>query len=615
MKGDFSRSSFDAKKHYCGVRLQQGRVQLDADWNEQVDIQLQQRECERRDLVGVNAAPDTATGFAITLAGTDAAPLASAELIPPDVTIESGRRYVDGMLCINETDLQFSAQPDFPGAEEHRLATKGEHLLVYLEVWQHHISAREDPTLREVALDGLDTTTRIKTIAQVKFWTIPDAAQPGETQTIDKVFDRFRAVVQQKKGELTAHKSARGTIPQNQLYRVEIHQVENDQVYCKWSRENGAVAYAVKEIIANGASVDLDLSDVKAQQLDLRIDDWVEITSNDDALNGYAGVLGKVLYLQPDIQRVTVEPLSPLSSRDPETCRTIRCVLQRWDQKGSNSQPLDQGRVPVSFEQALTLEHGIEVQFSRGAYAVGDYWLIPARANLRQGRGDILPPADQRQPPAGIIRHFAPLAILQHNAGVWQVVEHDRSTFRTLPVLSDDVDQLATRMTSAELEIDQLRYDVGVLKQLGSELKQRVSALEKRMDKVEERLAALQRLHLYQDFRCEDELTEGMVVAYHQTIPDHVEKATINNAQLLVGVVVDDERKPIYRVAMQGRTKCKVVGHVAPGSLLIPAHKPGYAAPAGLYLQPGTVLGKVLHVPDLYNRGHGDEVDVLITLS
>ena len=38
MKGDFSRITFDPKKHYSRVLMQQGRVQLDADWNEQAAI-------------------------------------------------------------------------------------------------------------------------------------------------------------------------------------------------------------------------------------------------------------------------------------------------------------------------------------------------------------------------------------------------------------------------------------------------------------------------------------------------------------------------------------------------------------------------------------------------
>lgn len=38
MKDDFVRKTFKKKKHYHEVNKQQGRVQLDADWNEQRDI-------------------------------------------------------------------------------------------------------------------------------------------------------------------------------------------------------------------------------------------------------------------------------------------------------------------------------------------------------------------------------------------------------------------------------------------------------------------------------------------------------------------------------------------------------------------------------------------------
>ena len=38
MKGDFSRDTFDPAKQFTRVLMQQGRVQLDADWNEQIAI-------------------------------------------------------------------------------------------------------------------------------------------------------------------------------------------------------------------------------------------------------------------------------------------------------------------------------------------------------------------------------------------------------------------------------------------------------------------------------------------------------------------------------------------------------------------------------------------------
>ena len=34
MAGDYSRRTFHPNKHYTGVLQQQGRVQLDGDWNE-----------------------------------------------------------------------------------------------------------------------------------------------------------------------------------------------------------------------------------------------------------------------------------------------------------------------------------------------------------------------------------------------------------------------------------------------------------------------------------------------------------------------------------------------------------------------------------------------------
>ena len=40
MKGDFSRSTFSTRKRYGSVTLQEGRVQLDTDWNEKSELQI-----------------------------------------------------------------------------------------------------------------------------------------------------------------------------------------------------------------------------------------------------------------------------------------------------------------------------------------------------------------------------------------------------------------------------------------------------------------------------------------------------------------------------------------------------------------------------------------------
>jgi hypothetical protein len=61
MKGDFSRFTFNSKNHYSRVLMQQGRVQLDADWNEQLDISAYRTETEITDFIGQSGAPEEPT--------------------------------------------------------------------------------------------------------------------------------------------------------------------------------------------------------------------------------------------------------------------------------------------------------------------------------------------------------------------------------------------------------------------------------------------------------------------------------------------------------------------------------------------------------------------------
>src|SRR3954468_22200228 len=99
MKGDFSRSTFRPDKHYSGVRMQQGRVQLDADWNEQIDIQQRLDETSTLDLAGQSGAPRNGGGFRI-----------GSQLDGSDLTISAGRYYVDGIQCQNEANILYAAQ-------------------------------------------------------------------------------------------------------------------------------------------------------------------------------------------------------------------------------------------------------------------------------------------------------------------------------------------------------------------------------------------------------------------------------------------------------------------------------------------------------------------------
>ncbi|HYI96160.1 MAG TPA: DUF6519 domain-containing protein [Bryobacteraceae bacterium] len=88
MPGDFSRDTFNPGNRFSGVLMQQGRVQLDADWNEQVRIQHHRMETESIDVIGRCGTPEEGGGFVISQS-----PRGSDLLIAP------GRFYVDGLLC------------------------------------------------------------------------------------------------------------------------------------------------------------------------------------------------------------------------------------------------------------------------------------------------------------------------------------------------------------------------------------------------------------------------------------------------------------------------------------------------------------------------------------
>src|SRR5258708_6688192 len=140
MKSDLSRSTFNRRKHYSGVRLQQGRVLVDADWNEELDILLHRVETEAIDVIGACGAPKHAAGFALStdttiLSADDQTRLTNLGALPlpsGDFLIGAGRYYVDGILCENDQVVTFTSQPDLPGTQP--IGASGVYI-AYLDVW------------------------------------------------------------------------------------------------------------------------------------------------------------------------------------------------------------------------------------------------------------------------------------------------------------------------------------------------------------------------------------------------------------------------------------------------------------------------------------------------
>jgi hypothetical protein len=429
MKGDFSRDTFDPVKRFSRVLQQQGRVHLDADSNEQTAILLHYMRTLAADLIGPFAGPKgDGFGFQVDEVGSEG------------FSIGRGRYYVDGILCENEPEaVRYESQPDLPSAPELKAGTG---YLVYLDVWERHVTALEDDDIREKALGGPDTATRAKVVWQVKVGAF-DALEitqataaairrdwPGIVQRLrSRRAGCLRARVNPPAGSpdpcLTSPDSRyRGA--ENQLYRVEIHRggAAGDATF-KWSRENGSVATRVTL-----AGTELTATEPRG----LSAGQWVELTNDAQELRGAAGRLVKLIKV--DGNRLSLE--SPVATPDDVADGEEWPTKARgWDQRKNSAIALDEGAVPIgeSAEAAgwIALEDGIEVQFLPSAepgtanvYTAGDYWQIPARVatgGIEWPTTGDEPPMPLPRPPRGVRHHFAPLATLTAAAGGWTVVD------------------------------------------------------------------------------------------------------------------------------------------------------------------------------------------------
>lgn len=175
-KGNFSndkQDTFDPKKRYIGVRLQQGVPLLDRDWNELEDIRRYEEQMLRKNYIG-NGSPDN--GFKISAAE-------SPDDINNNFRISSGRFLVDGFDVVNEPPEQKpyinyidQKQVDDlapPTDEDQRDDT------VYLDVWINEVRSPNtseevndhenfDPSLGNKGDVNVETSVRHRLVWRVR---------------------------------------------------------------------------------------------------------------------------------------------------------------------------------------------------------------------------------------------------------------------------------------------------------------------------------------------------------------------------------------------------------------------------------------------------------------
>ena len=411
MKGDFTRWTFERTKHYSAVLDQQGRVKTDADKLEEVEIASHLRRTALRDVVGQSGAPADNAGFELSSDSQG------------NLIIGAGHYYVDGILCVNEQDVSFTEQPDLPGQG---LPIIQGRYLAYLDVWERHVTAIEDPDIREVALGGPDTTTRKKTICQVKLVQVDDDAHclsplpqwedvtaPGDGQL------SARAEPPEQDDNLCLVPPGAGfTGLENQLYRVEIHRGGGPgEATFTWDRDNASVALPIVEFL-DGQPNRIRLGNAGKFGLhSLARDDLLEITDDIRELDGEPGLLRHVAPSEPITEIITLDEQVDDLSQDhhPKVRR-----------RNSGEE------LTVLVDTFIPLEKGVEVRFEDGQYESGDYWLIPARPATGNVEWPIQNDEPIPQPPLGIEHHYCRLGLLDIGDGTIGIVADCRIIFPAL---------------------------------------------------------------------------------------------------------------------------------------------------------------------------------------
>jgi len=318
----------------------------------------------------------------------------------------------------------------------------GGRVVAYLETWERHMTAVEDPGIREEALGSSDTCARTELLGQVKLATLTGVL-PAGAAAADAIRRAF-AAVEVSGGQLTVDvpQTTPTTDPcalpdlagysgsDNRLYRVEVHEGGGlSQVRLKWSRDNGSELFAPISTARLDASQNLVFEAGTA----LAAGDVVEVLSNvvdlgDDALaqvsaGGFVppqravGQLAQLAAIEvassaDEIVFRLVEPedvATPVTLDDRYgTLPDAVLKLRRWHGILDPQEIADGGAASPG---PHVLEDGITVELSStGSYRPGQYWQYEARVPGENANGP------WRPAPHGPERRFAPLALLEFEA-------------------------------------------------------------------------------------------------------------------------------------------------------------------------------------------------------
>jgi hypothetical protein len=467
---DISRFLFQPQKRYSSVRMQQGRVILDSDWNESERIDDEEARRIHAEVICSKGTPNEGFLVAGVTDATVTQPSGPGEEFPPrkdtyDLQWGDGSFYLCGLRFETDSgiaerflkqtdwlqidaDLQnIPARPTVSDLTNPDGSTRERFDLVYLRAWEQCVTAVEDSELRERALGGPDTSVRMRRTRRIE--VLPDV--PGNCA------DAFAALkVRLRAGDagtfddagcdllsnakLTVTFTAEGVNDdpckpkvvsgflgaENQAIRVQL--TASDRFI--WGYDNASPFYRVQVLSENGALVKIKFltlpRDQVAQPLTgeaVEILPWEALLPNQEKVAELRGHLSTVATsYDPEEQTLVIATPVPqewvtwlddpghasyLSDRDPADQQKY-FYLRLWTGGSGDAAQPDHGFAPGS---PVGLKGtGLNVTFSAPGLP-GDYWIIAARPNTPD---EVVPwELKQGASPAGTRFFFAALALVR----------------------------------------------------------------------------------------------------------------------------------------------------------------------------------------------------------
>ncbi len=458
---DVSRSGTDYRKQYTDVRMQQGRVLMDEDWNENERLHAERERRSLVDIVGHTGTPDQ--GFRILQPTANAA----KEI---DFTAQKGTYYLGGYRVQIAESETYRLQKDWlqmVDSENPKVLKDGQCDLVYLEVWQQGVVAAEDSELLEPALGGPDTSARVRTMHRLRVKTDVGTSQcRAAWQTLQDAWTAAKAGTLGSDHGLVQDMTmsvgfAPGSDPEdlcnppiaggylgaeNQALRVQL----TDADHFTWGYDNAAPLYRVELAADQGHWKIVKFKTEPKDQAHwplagqiVEILPWSAVLPNNEKLSVTRGFLARVesSYTADSRQLTLIQPVPQhygeawKQRTDAASLGTPFFYLRVWN-RGTDT---DSARaIPFTPGTPVSLGHtGLSVTFQGTQRVAGTYWVIAARPETPN---EVLPwRLKEGMAPHGFKRYYAPLAVIAWNISgntvTGKVVSDCRDAFRPLTQL------------------------------------------------------------------------------------------------------------------------------------------------------------------------------------